>query len=228
MDTVKLIRAKNIKFLIESRCQGNKSEFARRIKSTPQHVSKILRVLDPDAESLKETAKKYVGDDVAGRAEQAFGLDKGSLSKGLMSDFKAAETAALDVFGSAGSQRPLIAWDDIERYLSGDEVDHVMVNLPALQSSRAFLTRLPEHIGSSIADIALPNDLVAVEPDTDKNQLVTGNYILSRISRDNKISCWKVKRIGPQILLVDEDYPERPYDGDWHFIGSIKFSIKGL
>lgn len=228
MDTVKLIRAKNIKFLIDSRCQGNKSEFARRIKSTPQHVSKILRVLDEDADKLKETAKKYVGDDVAGRAEEAFSLERGALSKGLLSDFKAAEEAVADVFGSLGTPRYCIAWDDIEKYLSGDEVDHVLMSLPAQLSNRAFITRVPDHIGSSIAQLALPDDMIAVEPEANKNDLVSNNYVLTRVNHDKELSCWKVKRIGPQILLVDEDYPERPYDGDWAFIGLIKFSIKGL
>lgn len=57
----KKTRAENVRYLIAEKCSGNKSEFARRIGSSVQHVSKILRALDPDADQLKETAKNMLG-----------------------------------------------------------------------------------------------------------------------------------------------------------------------
>ncbi|MCZ0823882.1 hypothetical protein [Dickeya solani] len=226
MDTTKQIRAENVKFLVETKFSGNKSQFAKRIKSTAQHISKVLRALDDDADQLKSTAKKYVGDDMAKRIEEEFGLEPGSLSVALLAEKNAMQNVIVAKFGNDISSRPFIKWDDINSYISGRDVEHRLLNLPARMSERAFVCRLPEHIGTSISQLASPGDLVAIEPEFKKTNLITNSYIIASIH--NQLSCWRVKRIGSDLLLIDEDYPERPYDGDWELIGQIKFSIKGL
>ncbi|UNH23131.1 hypothetical protein [Moellerella wisconsensis] len=220
MDITKKIRAENVRYLITEKCSGNKSDFARRIGSSIQHVSKILRALDPDADQLKETAKKYVGDDIASRIENAFGLEKGQLSTRNLEETKNNQTSATSV--------PLVNWEDIESFLNNESVSMRLISVPEGLSNNSFVTRLPPDAGCSIKGLALPGDIIGVDLEANLANIVNNNYILAKISGSDDISCWKVKKIGLELLLQNEEFPERMHEGEWKLVGLIKFSIRGV
>ncbi len=223
MDVTKKIRAENVRYLINEKCAGNKSDFARRIDSSVQHVSKILRALDPDADQLKDTAKKYVGDDIAARIEKAFDLPKGQLSTGNLETLK---------HGSVNQPKttavPLINWEDINSFIDNKKIPMELINVPDVLSENSFVTRLSDDIGSAIKGLALPGDIIGIDLNIRQEDIVNNNYVLAKISGSKSITCWKVKKIGLEILLQNEEFPDRMHEGDWKLVGLIKFSIKGI
>lgn len=223
MDITKKIRAENVKYLIESSCEGNKSEFARRIKSSVQHVSKILNTLGPKADALNATSKKYVGDAMAHRIEHAFNLTDGALSTTLLNGH-----SPIDEIEMAGLA-PLIKWEDIDNYINNAVISLRIMNIPLPLSDKSFITRLPSSVGSAIHHLAIPGDLIAVEVDTNVENLVNNNYVLVRLENAKNITCWKFKKIGADLLLQNEEFPGRVYDKiTWKLVGLIKFSIRGI
>ncbi|RXK33854.1 hypothetical protein BBD39_07380 [Arsenophonus endosymbiont of Bemisia tabaci Asia II 3] len=223
MDIIKKIRAENVKYLIESFCEGNKSEFARRIKSSVQHVSKILNALGPKACALNATSKKYVGDEMAHRIEQAFNLNDGELSTKLLNGNSPINE--IEMSGLA----PFIKWEDIDNYINNVAISLQIMNIPMPLSDKSFITRLPGSVGGSIHNLAIPGDLIAVEVDANVENLANNNYILARLENAENITCWKFKKIGVDVLLQNEEFPDRVYDKiTWKLVGLIKFSIRGI
>ncbi len=223
MDVTKKIRAENVRFLINEKCAGNKSKFARRVESSVQHISKILRALDPDADQLKETAKKYVGDDMASRIERAFNLPKGQLSTANLENLNQISTTPPRI-----TSVPLISWDDIDLFLKNKSISIELINVPNVLSNNSFVTRLPIDAGYAIKELALPGDIVGVDLDVRQNDIVNNNYVIARVSGSTEITCWKVKKIGLETLLQNEEFPDRMHEGDWDLVGLIKFSIRGI
>lgn len=223
MDLTKKIRAENVRFLIMDRCAGNKSEFARRIDSSVQHISKILRALDPDADQLKDTAKKYVGDDIAARIEIAFELKKGDLS---LRNLGVPEQNEHELLSTTSA--PMIKWSDIPLFLNNEQIPMTILNVPQGLSEEAFVTRLPQSIGNSIESLAAPGDIIAVEVNISSQELKNDDFVMATIVGSDDISCWKLKKVGLDLFLQNEEFPDRVYDGKWNLVGVIKFSIRGL
>ncbi|MDX4117909.1 hypothetical protein SG222_14660 [Providencia rettgeri] len=223
MDITKKTRAENVRYLIAEKCSGNKSEFARRIGSSVQHVSKILRALDPDADQLKETAKKYVGDDIASRIEEAFDLKRGSLSLGSLESSNQDNKLQLGI-----TSTPLIGWEDIQLFLNNEQISMRLISVPEGLSSNSFVTRLPSSAGKSIQSLALPGDIIGIDLNVNLNDIENNNYVMAKIGGKNELTCWKVKKIGLETLLQNEEFPDRIHEGKWEFIGLIKFSIRGV
>lgn len=210
---IKETRYKNTRILIlkNLRASGAIKDFAERIGVKPGYASGI-------ASPNPEKAKRAIGDNMARRIENAFGMSKGWLDSNNHSETKVSRA-------SIGKQElPLLKGNDIHCWIDGTlEVTPERIFFPVLPMMELSAAGFAFEETTNSMPPQVPGDFYYVDP---KKEAKAGDWVMYWVEGEPTVGIFKKARRSDMLDFTDPHEQSVPVLSE-DYIGKITTRMNG-